>query len=193
MCCIPGQVVRGPSIFMKKGDNMRIFVISDTHFNHKNVIKYTGRPYQSVEQMNVALINNWNNVVLPDDLVLFLGDFALGSKEEIGKFARLLNGHKVIILGNHDRSRNYYLENGFQDAMKHFVMPKEINHSNHDIIFSHQPRKGLDEDTVNIHGHIHEKELTAPEWNPEHYFNASVENINYTPIELNKIIQIKGW
>lgn len=170
----------------------KIFCISDTHFNHVNVIKYSNRPYSSVEEMNKSLIRNWNNVVGPDDTVIFQGDFSLGSKEDAIGFISQLNGHKVIILGNHDRSRNFYLQNGFQDAIKRFVYPKGASGFKYDIIFTHQPYIGLEPECVNIHGHIHEKTL-GEGFEPSRYFNVSVENINYTPIELNEIINKMGW
>ena len=44
-----------------------IYVTSDTHFNHKNIIEYCNRPYSSVEEMNKAIIDNWNSVVKDED------------------------------------------------------------------------------------------------------------------------------
>ena len=171
----------------------KIFCISDTHFNHSNVIKYSNRPYKDTEEMNRSIIENWNKVVSNDDTVIFQGDFCLGPKEETYRFASQLNGHKVIILGNHDRSKNFYLQNGFQDAMKRFIYPKEVSGFKYNIIFTHQPYMGLPEDYVNIHGHIHDKTLDENMFDPIRYFNISVENINYTPIEFNEIINIKNW
>ena len=54
-----------------------IFFTSDTHFNHKAIISYCSRPFESVEEMNDRLIDNWNQVVKPNDTVYHLGDFAL--------------------------------------------------------------------------------------------------------------------
>ena len=72
---------------------MRIFLVSDTHFNHENILKYCNRPFNTIEEMNVALIGNWNSVVKDDDIVYFLGDFALGSnvKEVYEKYSKILN------------------------------------------------------------------------------------------------------
>ena len=57
-----------------------IWFTSDTHFSHCNIIKYCNRPFKDVDEMNKILIQNWNNVVRPDDIVWHLGDFALGDK-----------------------------------------------------------------------------------------------------------------
>jgi calcineurin-like phosphoesterase family protein len=56
---------------------MTIFFTSDTHFNHKNIIKLCNRPFTSIEEMNEKIIENWNNIVKPEDIVWHLGDFAL--------------------------------------------------------------------------------------------------------------------
>ena len=87
---------------------MNTYVVSDTHFNHENVIRYSNRPYASVEEMNEALIANWNNVVKPEDVVICLGDFALGNKDDIPGIVARLNGMKILVRGNHDRSKSFY-------------------------------------------------------------------------------------
>ena len=77
-----------------------IYVTSDTHFNHKNIIEYCNRPYSSVEEMNKAIIDNWNSVVKDEDTVYVLGDFCLGGKEAIKELCSQLKGHKILIKGN---------------------------------------------------------------------------------------------
>lgn len=57
---------------------MKKWFISDTHFSHTNIIRYTGRPFETVEEMNLCLIKNWNDCIDADDQVFFLGDFGLG-------------------------------------------------------------------------------------------------------------------
>lgn len=172
---------------------METFVISDTHFNHKNVILYSNRPFKGTEDMNCKIIENWNKVVSNDDLVIFLGDFCLGNKEDIKLFASKLNGRKIIILGNHDRSAKHYLDAGFQEAKKLLIYSKGTNNCKYDIIFSHHPYLSIPSGSVNIHGHIHDKELDSKTFDLTKYFNASVENINYTPIKLKEIIEKKEW
>ena len=83
---------------------MRIFIISDTHFCHKNIIKYSGRPFKTVEEMNDEMIKRWNNKVGKDDLVIHLGDFALGSKDEVGNIKNKLNGNIILLKGSHDHN-----------------------------------------------------------------------------------------
>ena len=101
---------------------MRILVISDPHFNHENVIRYSNRPYASVREMDEAIIANWNRVVDDEDLVLCLGDFCFGTKDNIPYYAQRLKGRKILIKGNHDRSRGLYFDAGFKDVMSDFVL-----------------------------------------------------------------------
>ena len=61
-------------------NNMKYY-ISDLHFDHTNVIKFDNRPFKDVEEMNNALIHNWNSVVKKNDIVYVLGDFCFGNTE----------------------------------------------------------------------------------------------------------------
>ena len=54
--------------------------ISDTHFSHANIIRYSKRPFADFEAHDLALIENWNRSVKQGDDVYFLGDFAFGSR-----------------------------------------------------------------------------------------------------------------
>lgn len=81
---------------------MRFFT-SDTHFGHKNIIKYCDRPFKDVPHMNEQLVERWNAVVSNDDWVFHLGDVALGPWTEWDGLLTRLNGNKVLVIGNHDR------------------------------------------------------------------------------------------
>lgn len=146
---------------------MKIFVISDHHFNHKNIIRYCNRPFSSVKQMNEVMIERWNNVVDKNDLVFHLGDFALGNRESIRKIRQRLNGTIILLKGNHD----YKIDEdcGF------IIVRGSIQLGN--LILTHRPLQKVLDGFVNIHGHIHEKES----W---YGVNVSVDRTKFTPLEI---------
>ena len=86
---------------------MNIFLTSDLHFGHRNIIRIgKGRPFDSIQEHDEALIENWNSVVKPGDLVYVLGDFSIETTiDEIRKPLSRLQGSKHLILGNHDRKK----------------------------------------------------------------------------------------
>lgn len=53
----------------------KIFLTSDLHFNHDREFIYGPRGFKSVEEMNEALIKNWNGTVTNEDDVYVLGGF----------------------------------------------------------------------------------------------------------------------
>ena len=95
----------------------RVWVTSDPHYNHKNICRsvtnwrtqdgdvptYNTRDFQSIDQMNDALVNNINFKVGQNDTLIILGDIAFGGFESIGKFLdRLVCKNIHLVLGNHD-------------------------------------------------------------------------------------------
>lgn len=82
---------------------MKRWFISDTHFGHENIIRYSQRPFKNVDHMNQMLVHNWNDRVHPRDTVFHLGDVALGPWEKWDRILRSLHGTKVLVVGNHDR------------------------------------------------------------------------------------------
>lgn len=82
-----------------------IWFTSDTHWGHKNIIKFCSRPWNNVEEMDQGLIENWNSVVKETDIVFHLGDFAFATNGRWKQILEQLNGHIYLILGNHDRVR----------------------------------------------------------------------------------------
>jgi calcineurin-like phosphoesterase family protein len=78
------------------GAKKSIYLISDTHFDHQNIIKYCHRPFRDVRQMNKAMMRNWNNTVKARDTVYFLGDWTYGRRHKPAKYWRRgLKGHKI--------------------------------------------------------------------------------------------------
>lgn len=83
---------------------MTIFFTSDTHFGHARIIELSNRPFRDVKHMNEELVRRWNDVVGPEDKVFHMGDVALGAFEDSMSYVAQLNGYKVLVEGNHDRT-----------------------------------------------------------------------------------------
>lgn len=93
---------------------MNIWLTSDNHFWHANVILYCNRPFaseeefaarkvsqESVQKMNEIMIKNWNSVVMPGDRVIHIGDFAMAIRA-VETIRPRLNGDIDLYMGNHD-------------------------------------------------------------------------------------------
>ena len=83
---------------------MQTFFTSDTHFDDEFAIEYFKRPFQSVDAMNAAMVERWNNVVADDDVVYHLGDFTTKDLSHFTKWARQLKGQLRLLPGNMDRT-----------------------------------------------------------------------------------------
>lgn len=162
---------------------MTVFVISDTHWHHKNIIEYSNRPFSSLEEMDEVMVQNWNKVVKPQDKVYHLGDVYMPKKQEKSDwlFSRL-NGTKVLILGNHDVGKDQVLLKWFKRIYAYRFLPDfRVTLSHVPIHVDSIQRRTL----LNIHGHTHEK--GSPE-GP--YRSACVELINYTPIAIEELTSV---
>ena len=145
--------------------------------------KFKTRPFSTVEEMDEALMDNWNSVVKPGDKVYHLGDVTFGNKENyIKNTHKRLNGKKRLIVGNHDDVK--FLAPYFEKVMLWRMFP------DWGLLMTHVPvhRSTLGEDRfdgkgmINLHGHIHQN--PSPE-GP--YKCVCVEQINYTPINIEEL------
>ena len=84
---------------------MKTFVISDLHLGHANILRYSNRPYWTIEEMDSAIIFAWNDVVEDNDVVYVLGDFCLGDFDSASKYFRMLNGDIRVLYNywHHDK------------------------------------------------------------------------------------------
>lgn len=165
-----------------------IFLCSDHHFSHANILTFkdgAGNPvrsFPSVEEMDETMIQNHNRVVSKSDKVYFLGDVAF-NKKALANVARL-NGEKVLIKGNHDKE-------SIQEYLKYF---KDVrgSHQFDGMLLTHIPVhvESLGRWPINVHGHTHTnrvKKLTYKVVDDHRYFCVCMEQINYTPISLETL------
>ena len=130
---------------------------SDLHFGHANVIKYCNRPYASAEEMDEALIANWNANVKSDNTVIILGDVFFCKEDRAISILRRLNGRKKLLLGNHDKViRNSSKIQSFFDEI--FPDLHEINIDGQKVVISHYPLLSWNNamrGSYMLHGHSH--------------------------------------
>lgn len=158
-----------------------MFFTADTHFDHKNVIKYCNRPFSSIQEMNQALIDKWNSKVKPGDLVFHLGDFAFG--HDILKFTEVLNGDIILIKGNHD-DKNIYRSNGFLKV--HELLDTKINDTYITLChFSMRVWEKSHFDSWHCFGHSHGS--LEPFGKSR---DVGVDNNNFEPIEFEELKKI---
>ena len=175
-----------------------IWFTSDTHFGHKNIIKYVPRPFSSVEEMDEALIENWNSRVKESDEVYHLGDVALCSPSKLKKILNRLNGKIYLIKGNHDDSaeacsdrfewiKDYYeLEVNDPDGYQ----GKQLL-----VLFHYAMRvwQASHYGTYHLYGHSHGE---LPDDPTSLSFDVGVDCHNYAPInydEIKHIMSKKSW
>lgn len=165
-----------------------IYFIADAHFGHNNIIKYENRPFLNIDEMDTALIKKWNSVVNSDDTVYILGDFTLKHNfEKVKYYFDQLNGHKILIRGNHDALKEIqYLKMGFQSISDCITLENLID--GRDVILSHYPPEleDINEDTYYLYGHVHSKWCAARD--QINTMCVCCECIDYTPISLNAVI-----
>ena len=160
---------------------MAIWLTSDTHFNHRNIIDYCGRPFLDVPHMNQSLIDSWNSVVSPQDTVYHLGDIGFRKPQNLEEIFFALNGRKIFIKGNHDSGNT--LEKTSADMVHNpmaYFVDCRYNHSKNDLLF---------------YGHVHERAASGL-----HYvengkrkilaYHVGVDTNNCRPVDLDEIIDI---
>lgn len=177
-----------------------IYFTSDTHFNHARIIELAGRPFKTVEEMNETLIRNWNARVREDDDVYHLGDFAMAPRDKIGELRARLNGHIILVVGNHDYIRRGQIcEENFEIIKKPLVgfmfdfvnledCPFSLEDLNRPVILSHQPMKTASYGwTLNFCGHVHGSwnRVDRPGWT---HYNVGVDVRNFEPVTLEEIL-----
>lgn len=131
-----------------------IYYTGDLHFGHANVMRLCGRPFQTVEEMDEALIANWKRRVNTGDSVYILGDLALRA-EPLAEHLRQMNGKKHLIVGNHDRRwlRRPELRGHFESVQPILFLPD----GSRKYVLCHYPMMAWphQRESYMVFGHIH--------------------------------------
>lgn len=187
----------------------QIWFTSDQHFGHRNIIKYSNRPFRDVDHMTTELINRHNSAVAKEDTVWHLGDFALDEKL-VKPLLSKLNGVHHLISGNHDRchschsrstsAKRRYESYGFKEIYEQIMLDLPPLG---EVMLCHMPYEGdsrenlrymefrpKDEGKLLLHGHVHEKWRFRNRIDTSlSLINIGVDQWNYTPVSTDQIAE----
>jgi len=178
-----------------------VFLISDTHFGHAGVCRFTRndgvtklRPWTDPDEMDEFMVRAWNERVRPNDKVYHLGDVVINRKAL--KIMSRLNGDKVLIRGNHDIFKDTDYREHFRELRAYHVM--------NGMILSHIPihLESIGRFGVNIHGHTHANRVKRPrgvdartgeilysDENDVRYHCVCVEQTDFAPILFEDVMR----
>lgn len=200
--------------YIEKGENMNVYVISDSHLKHDKMKTYCQRPSNFTELVH----RNVMNTVTDNDMLIHLGDVGTGSYRDWEWMIQAWRGHKILVRGNHDRSHSntWWMERGFHISVDSFTF--------RNVLFTHEPANAVirsngnrpygawPEETlpegaeVNIHGHLHniwdgfhnserierDKELLGIDFTKRLKYSwqrlFALEYTDYRPVELQKFL-----
>ena len=169
-----------------------LYFISDTHFGHESIIRLCNRPFNSVDDMNACMLDNWRKTVGSRDKVYILGDLFYKCKD-IGIILKSLTGIKYLILGNHDNTWFH----GYERYFAEISLVKTTATSRGNAVLCHYPWVSWPNQNKSymIHGHIHNSvdgECYSYLSGNKRILNASVEINGYKPCTIDELISNNG-
>ena len=178
------------------------FYIADTHFGHKNALAFDDRKFLSIEEHDETIIRNWNDVVGYDDTVYMIGDVSWHNATKTNEILDRLNGHKVLIIGNHDGKllRNADFRSRFMRIENYL----EIEDDKRNIVLCHYPIpcfKNHFYGWYHLYGHVHDSfesnlmyrvkfEMVELYDKPCNMFNVFCKSLGYKPMTLDEILEV---
>ena len=184
------------------GPERNRYFTSDLHLSHANVIKYCNRPFRNADEMNEKIIENWNSVVTPQDIVYIVGD-VIFEKDENKRIWLLnrLKGEKHLIKGNHDRiitGRTAKCFNHIENSGLREIKVPDLDGwgGNQVIVMCHYAMRVWNKahyGAFHLYGHSHG---TLKEDPNSRSFDVGVDSWNFTPVSYQQIkekMAKKNW
>ena len=163
----------------------KTFVTADTHFGHKNILKYDNAPFKSIEERDNTIIMNWNSIVAAGDTVWHLGDFALSGNGYAQRVMDALNGTIHLVVGNHERTvlNTPPLRARFQSISSY----KEVWLNKQMFVLCHYPIHEWNRGhrgSMHLHGHTHRRDTYA---SGLRRLNVGIMNHGYKPLNMEGV------
>lgn len=172
---------------------MEIWFTSDLHLNHDKPFLYEPRGFTNIKEMNEAIIERWNSVVKPNDIVYNLGDSIMGNQIEAINYYKKLNGTSFMIWGNHctDNKKNLLTEHCNITGGWYAYL---IKYNKMNIYMSHYPTltanyddKHFSQHVLALHGHTHQQTNFLYPNNPFCY-HVGMDSHDCKPVNIEEII-----
>lgn len=169
---------------------MSIYLTSDTHFCHDKPFLYEPRGFNSVDEMNKTIINNWNGIVTDPDDIYVLGDFFLGTDTDyIRGTIGNLRGKIHLIIGNHDTPAKIELYKELRIC--EVLYATQIKFKKRLFYLSHYPtltatlQSNPEKAIFNLFGHTHSKDKFYE--NSPYMYNVAVDANDNAPVSIDFI------
>ncbi|WP_299425818.1 metallophosphoesterase [uncultured Shimia sp.] len=165
---------------------MKNWYTADCHFGHGNVIKFCGRPFETVDEMDAAIIENMWKVVGPEDRLFILGDFAFGARTKERAFlehmfAQLPGAERHLVVGNHDQKQTLELP---WDTVSQVSEVRDGPHQqrntlcHYPLITWNHARRGA----LQMFGHVHGNWLGS-----RNSVNVGVDVWDFAPVDFDAV------
>lgn len=165
-----------------------IYFTSDLHYGHNAILHMCDRPFESIDEMNKVLLYNYNSVVRKNDTVYILGDLAYRiTVEEANNFIKRLNGKKILLRGNHDKTYDPSLfeeicdfkvikYNGYKFSLMHYPL----------LEWPHYYHGGID-----LHGHQHNTKEYNESMKAQGIlrYDVGVDANDFKPVSIDEILK----
>jgi len=180
----------------------KIHFTSDTHFGHRNIMKYANRAFNDVDHMDESLIASWNSVVDVDDEVYHLGDVALTDEKRTNKILNRLNGKIHLITGNHEKSvlRKEYNRDRFEwirGIHELYVDDEDVKGKGQMFVLCHYSMRVWNKShhgSIHLYGHSHDSlDSKGQEWGKSMDVGVDAANRllnDYRPFSYREIVNI---
>jgi calcineurin-like phosphoesterase family protein len=176
--------------FSKLLKNNTVWITSDTHWGHSNILTFKDinnvkiRPWDNILQMEHDMIELWNQTVEPHHYVVHLGDVAMNNTG-YERVMPHLNGRKILIQGNHDSL-------SYESYAKYFQHIFPMLYYSKTALLTHVPihPDSLGSVPINIHGHLHNNVVKDANNMPDkRYVCACVEQTQFKPVLFTQLVQ----
>lgn len=140
-----------------------LYFLSDLHLGHKNIVRGVSnweekrgcRDYDTVEEMDKAIIDGINNVVQPEDILIIPGDLCIGySRTRYIKYLDQINCKNIyLVKGNHDHGADRA-----KDLFKGVCDTLYLRYKDQLLVINHYPFRTWEDShkgSINVHGHGH--------------------------------------